>query len=157
RDEGRKVRASYYFEATVAPRGGAAYRLSERRKETFSAVLRGYDELCRPKPGEQPRWPVLFSVFLDTRKITAGRTLVFSLELAVSATGYEVDGLLWNDIEIPGEDLYHELLTLRATPAPDGWRLRYNRAYSEWGESRGRDVQKDEAGWYIPLATKKGF
>ena len=36
---------SYYFEATVAPRGAVNFRLTERRRDTFSALLRGFDEL----------------------------------------------------------------------------------------------------------------
>ncbi|MDD2713219.1 MAG: hypothetical protein PHU77_09920, partial [Simplicispira sp.] len=78
KDAGRAVRASYYFEATVAPRGANQYALSERRCATFSAVLRGFDELLRlDKAGrETAHAPVLFSVFLDTAKITVGRAVV---------------------------------------------------------------------------------
>ena len=76
-DDEKSVRASYYFEATVAPRGAFDCKLSERRCDTFSAVLRGFDELLNLDKAklDEPRSPVLFSVFLDTKRITTGRTL----------------------------------------------------------------------------------
>jgi hypothetical protein len=158
-EQGHRVRASYYFEATVAPRGAFMFKLSERRIETHSAILRRFDELFGPAgaPLDQPRSPVLFTAFLDTAKITAGRTLVFSVDLAVSTTGYTVDGTAVTRRHIPGEHLFRNTVTLRATRADDGWNMRYVMADDQWGESRGVEAERDGEDWLIPLKSSKGF
>jgi hypothetical protein len=158
-EKGGKVRASYYFEATVSPRGAATYKLSERRKETFSAVLRRFDEMLMPERAElaRPRWPVLFSVYLDRARITMGAQLVFSIELGVSTTGYTIDGRLFLDEHIPGEYLFRDTLTIRAGRGEDGWSVRFNRTDEAWGENAGRNAERDASGWSIPLSSKKGF
>jgi hypothetical protein len=158
KDDGGRVRASYYFEATIAPRGAVNFRLSERRRDTFSAVLRGYDELLEPARAglSKPRPPVLFSAFLDTSKITRGRTVVFSLELAVSTTGYIIDKLIW-DQHVEGEYLYRDTLTLRTTPTEDGWNVRYLRTDEDWSDGGGTLAEKDGDDYVIPVASRKGF
>jgi hypothetical protein len=158
-DQGQRIRASYYFEATVAPRGAFMFKLSERRVETNSAILRRFDELFGRggAPLADARSPVLFSTFLDTAKITAGRTLVFSVDLAVSTTGYNVDGTLLTRQHVPGEHLFRNNVTVRATRTDDGWNLRYVLADDQWGESRGSDAERDGDGWLIPLRSEKGF
>jgi len=153
-DEGKKIRGSYFFEATVSPRGSMNYKLTERRKETFSAVFRTFDELFR---AATPRMPVLFSVFLDTAKITVGRTLVFGVELSVSSTEYEIDGFLFFDRSVPGEYLFRDTVVIRATPDGDGWKVRYNLTDDSWSESRGREAESDDKGFVIPLKSAKGF
>ena len=159
KDAGREVRASYYFEATVAPRGANDYALSERRRDTFSAVLRSFDELLRVGQAglDAPRSPVLFSVFLDTSKVTVGRTVVFSLELAVSTTGYTIDRKLWLDQHVEGEYLFRDTLTLRTTPTADGWHVRYLRTDEHWSETPGTLADWDGTHYWIALASKKGF
>ena len=158
-EQGHRVRASYYFESTVAPRGAFMFKLSERRIETHSAILRRFDELLGPAgvPLAAPRSPVLFTAFLDTAKITAGRTLVFSVDLAVSTTGYTVDGTSVTRRHIPGEHLFRNTVTLRATRADDGWNMRYVMADDQWGESRGVEAERDGEDWLIPLKSSKGF
>ena len=155
------IRASYLFEATVAPRGSMTYKLTERRKETHSAVLRKFDELLRIKNVKglkKPRSPVLFSVFLDTReRPTGSRSLVFTLDLSVSTTGYEIDKVLFFDKHLPGEFLYRDTVTVRATPSKGGWNVRYNFIDDYWGESKGKAIEQDSEGLYIPLESKKGF
>lgn len=164
--KGSKVRASYLFEATVAPRGTFLFKLTERRCETFSAVMRKFDELFAPdgQPGRSgrnaqdgQRSPYLFSAFLDTRKITRGKTLVFSVDLAVSTTGYEIDKKLWFDGEVPGEYLFRDTVTVRAMRTDEGWSIRYNLTDEKWAESRGTEAQHDDGGWFIPLSSSKGF
>ncbi len=157
RQEGQEVRASYYFESTVSPRGAMTYKLSERRIETHSAILRKYDEMFKPQEGAEARWPFLFSVYLDTKRITVGKTLVFTIDLAVSSTGYEIDGWLMFNRHIPGEYLFRETLTIRATQSDDGWTIRYNLTDEGWGEQRGREIDVDDLGFYVPLKSKKGF
>lgn len=159
KNEGRTVRASYYFEATVAPRGAFSFRLTERRRETFSAILRGYDELLRTERANlaAPRSPILFSVFLDTKRITTGRTVVFALELAVSATGYTIDRKLWPDQHIEGEYLFRDTLTFRITRSADGFKLRYLNTDEAWSEGTGTLAEESEAGFTVPLSSAKGF
>lgn len=159
KDSGKQVRASYYFEATVAPRGAANYKLTERRRETCSAVLRSFDELLRPANVGQagPRSPVLFSAFLDTSKITVGRTMVFSVDLAVSSTGYTIDNKLWLDQHVEGEYLFRNTVVIRATQAADGWNLRYVFADERSSESQGTLAGRDGADYLIPLSSPKGF
>lgn len=163
-EEGRKVRASYYFESTVAPRAAVTVRLSERRRETFSAVLRSFDELFRAAELglDGPRSPVLFSTFLDTSRVEAGRTVVFSVETAVSTTGYTIDGMLWNQ-HVEGEYLFRDTITIRATPqrgtpaSAADWTVRYLSTDEDWSESRGRVAEYDGEGFRIPLSSRKGF
>lgn len=158
-DEKKKVRVSYFFEATVSPRG-ADYKLTERRKETYSAIFRSYDEILRVDRVDgltTPRMPVLFSVFLDTAKITIGRTLVFGVELCVSSTEYEIDGFLFLDRKIPGEYLFRDTIVIRATPDKGSWNVRYNMTDDAWSDSRGRDAQDDGNAFIIPLQSAKGF
>lgn len=161
REAGREVRASYYFEATVAPRGALTYTLSQRSKPTHSAVLRRFDEMLKVGNTklEQPRWPVLFSVFLDTRRTPRNkRSILFTAELAISTTGYTIDNTFRFDAHLPGEYLFRDTVSLRLTPGPDGWTLHYILADQEWAEGRGRKAQQDAEGHFvIPLASKKGF
>ena len=159
KDQGRSIRASYYFEATVVPRGTFSFRLSERRRDTNSAILRSYDELLdTPRANiDAPRSPVLFSAFLDTAHITTGRTLVFALELAVSTTGYTIDRKLWPDQHLEGEYLFRDTLTLRLTRNPDGFRLRYLSSDENWSENTGTLAEATDGGYAIALSSKKGF
>ncbi len=156
---GKRVRASYYFESTVSPRGAVNFKLTERRTETFSAVLRKFDDLFRPEKSglSAPRSPVLFSAFLDTRKITVGRSFMFSLDLRVLTTGYEIDGFLIFNRHIPGENLFRNTLAVRATPRRDEWHIRYNLTDDSWGENAGSAAEGDAKGTFIPLSSKKGF
>lgn len=158
--EGKDIRASYYFESTVTPRGSASYKLTERRKETNSAVLRRFDDLLRVETltnRDAPRSPYLFSLFLDSNKVTVGQTVVFSTDISVSSTDYEVDGFLIFNHRIEGESLFRNNITIRATRADDGWNVRYNFADDRWSESRGTAIETDENGFFIPLSSHKGF
>ena len=159
RDAGREIRASYYFEASVAPRGVVGLRLTERRRDTYSAILRSYDELLRvaQTPLAAPRSPVLFSVFLDTDKITVGRTLVFALDLAVSTTGYTIDKKFWPDQHVEGEYLFRDTLIIRITRSAEDFKVRYLNANEKWSEASGRLAEKTSSGYAIPLSSNKGF
>lgn len=157
---GRTVRASYFFEATVRPRGSVGYKISERTMETESAVFRTFDELFKPENTKRGvvRPPVLFSLFLDTTKITVGRTIVFTVDICVRSTDFVVGNSRFFARRIPEENLFRDNLTIRATPQSDGtWKLRYNLTDEEWGEQTGHSFQLDNDGFYIPLKSKKGF
>ena len=159
KDAGRTVRASYYFEARVAPRGANSYALTERRCSTFSAIMRSFDELLRVGQAglDAPRSPVLFSVFLDTSKVTVGKTVVFSLELAVSTTGYTIDQKLWLDQHVEGEYLFRDTLTIKTTPTADGWNVRCQRTDERWSEGVGTLAEWDGTHYWIALSSQKGF
>ncbi len=158
-DSGKTVRASYYFDFTVSPRGAFMFTLTDRRTGRYSAVMRTFDEMMRPAEAglAQPRWPVLFSAFLDRRRITTGKTLVFSVELGVSTTGYEIDGRLFLKQHLPGEYLFRNTIVVAAAETKDGWSIRYNLADEEWGEDKGTPAERDAKGWSIPLSSQKGF
>lgn len=157
----QEIRASYYFESTLSPRPNEddVFLLSERRKTNHSAVLRRYDEMFKPASEGlvAARWPTLFSVFLDTTKIAVGRTLVFTVELCISATDYEIDGVLFFDKTLPGENIYRDTLCIRATAGENGWRIRCNHTDSEWGETRGSEADTHGRRHHIPLSNRKGF
>jgi len=163
KDKDKEIRASYWFEARISPRPpddeNHTYYLTDRRKINFSAVMRKYDEMMKPEEAglEKPRWPFLFSTHLDTRKISRGDTLVFMLELAVTPTDYEIDGFLFFDRTIPGEDLYSENLCIRATRNDDGWTVRCNRTSKDWGEKIGHELEQDGEDFVLPLSNEKGF
>jgi hypothetical protein len=159
-DDKKDVKASYYFESTVIPRGAITFKLTERRKETYSAIFRKFDEMLRVEniaTLDSARSPYLFSVFLDSSKITIGRTVVFSVEVAVSSTDYVIDGVLFFDKHVEGEKLFRNTITIRATRNEDSWNVRYVMTDDDWSQNRGRDVETDDDGWYIPLASRKGF
>jgi len=159
-DAGKDIKSSYFFESTVVPRGAFTFKLTERRKETYSAIFRKFDQMMRVENVDEldkPRSPYLFSVFLDTSKITKGRTIVFSVEVIVSSTDYVIDGVLFFDDRIEGENLFRNTITVRATIDSGSWNVRYVMADDNWSENRGSDVEKDDAGWYIPLSSQKGF
>ncbi len=159
-DAGKDVKASYFFESTVVPRGAATFKLTERKKETYSAIFRKFDQMLRVGQVdglEEPRSPYLFSLFLDTKKITTGRTIVFSTEVIVTSTDYVIDGVLFFDERIEGESLFRNTLTIRATINDGSWNVRYVMSDDNWSENRGRDVETDNDGWYIPLSSRKGF
>jgi hypothetical protein len=156
---GKQVRASYYFEATLAPRGANGYQLTHRRRDTFSAVLRSYDELLNldATDRDSPRSPVLFSAFLDTAKITRGETLVFSVELTVSTTGYTIDNKLWLDTHVEGEYLFRDTLVIQATPGPGGWDVSCVFADEHSSELAGTPAACEGDTYVVPLNSPKGF
>lgn len=158
-DSEKEVRASYYFESTVIPRGAINYKLTERSLNTNSAVLRTFDELFYPEKEDlsSARSPVLFSTFLDTKKITHGQTIVFTVDLVVRTTEYKIDDKLFFKKRIPEENLYRENLAIRATQSNGGWNLRYILTDEKWGEKRGKNIDEDENGLYIPVTSRKGF
>ncbi len=160
RQDGSEIRASYFFESTVTPRGGITYKLTERRKETYSAVLRRFDELLRVEKVQgldAARSPCMFTAFLQSKNIVAGRTMVFSIDLAVSSTDYEIDGFLFFDRTIPGENLFRNTVVVRVSLGSDGFRVRYKFTDDDWGETPGSPVRTDDRGMYIPLESRKGF
>lgn len=82
---------------------------------------------------------------------------MITVELAVSATDYFVDGALWTEHRVEGEYLYRDTLTLKMTPAGDGWNLRYVTTDEQWSERGGSKAEPDGGSYVIPLSSKKGF
>ena len=143
----------------MAPRGANDFKLTERRRDTCSAILRGFDELMRLDKVDRdtPRSPVLFSAFLDTSKITLGHTMVFSVELTVSTTGYTIDNKLWLDGHVEGEYLFRDTLVIRATQSGDGWNVRYLFADERSSEAVGTLAAKEGDVYVVPVSSQKGF
>ncbi len=158
-DANKQVRGSYLFECTMMPRGDLPIPLTDRRAEHTSAVFRTFDELFNPHRAQLPgpRYPVLGSIFLDSAKITSGKTMVFTVDLAVRSTDFWVDGFLSINRRIPDENLYRDNIVLNVALNKDGWTLRYVESDDNWGENRGTELSRDENGFYIPLSNRKGF
>lgn len=160
-EKGSKVRASYYFEAAVAPRGAFTYDLTRRTRANNSAILRTFDEMLKPDSAgrNEPRSPYLFSVFLDTKRIESGNTLVFSLDLAISTTGYEVDKRFLGSSQIPGEYLFRNNLVLRATPGKTAadWVITYVWSDDKWASARGQRATFEDGAFRIPVKSSKGL
>ncbi|MDT8398454.1 MAG: hypothetical protein RQ899_07560 [Pseudomonadales bacterium] len=155
-EAGKQIRVSYLFESTVTPRGAFDVNLTERRIDDASAIFRTFDELF-DENGQHPeaRSPQLFSVFLDSKKIEHGKTLVFTLVLAVRTTDYLVGKGPFQQ-RIPGEVLLDTRVTLRATMADQHWRLRYVMASEDWSENEGREMAYVDGGAIMDLSSKKG-
>ncbi|GGO82372.1 hypothetical protein GCM10011348_23610 [Marinobacterium nitratireducens] len=97
KDRGRKIRGSYYIDATTRVRGAATYVLNERRFDQESAILKTYDELI----GEG-KAVYLFSGYLSRAAITHGTGLTFGLDLAVRVPQFEIDNRFWFDEHVEG-------------------------------------------------------
>ena len=117
-------------------------------------MLRKFDELLRI---DRPRSPYIFTAYLDKDKITAGGQLVFSIDVAVSSTDFEIDNFLFFDKTIPGENLFRNNIVIRITLGAEGPVVRYVFSDDSWGESRGTEIDVDDQGMYIPLTSRKGF
>ncbi len=173
RKAGKKIASSYYIEATVAPRGAYTYDLTNRTTAQESAVRREYSQLfdANGNLARNAQSPVLFSVFLDTSKIMAGSEVAFSIEVAVSNAGYEVDGALFLKQHIPGEYLFRDTLVLFAKRDDAGeWKLRYVWTGQNWatGPKAAADLQQlsqksigitqqDPTVFTVPVQSGKGF
>jgi hypothetical protein len=173
RAAGKQVETAYYIETTVATRGSYTYNLTERTQDNGSAVLRNYRDLFDDKGVKvaDPRSPVLFSVYLDSKKSTSGKDIAFTIDLAVASSGYEIEGRLFNS-HIPGEYLFRNTLVLFAKQAKDGtWSLKYVWADDQWASGTSKTANTDDddepagatavgtdaQGFAIPLKSAKGF
>lgn len=162
KEDGDAIEGSYLFECTVTPRLFPPVALSDRRDEHGSAIFRRYDEMCHPERAghEHARHPVLFSVYLDSSKITVsqGRTMLLVADIAVRSTEFKVAGRWFVNRRVPDENLFRDKVVILATAAGDGWRLRYIMGDEDWGEGRGRAARVDDDGaTYVPLRSRKGF
>ena len=173
RKAGKKIDSSYYIETTVAPRGAYTYDLTCRTQDNASAVRREYSELFSGDGTRiaAARSPVLFSVFLDTRNILAGSEVAFSIDIAVTNAGYEVDDALFFKSHIPGEYLFRDTLVLFAKTDDRGaWMLRYVWSDNHWASGPKAAATKadtdtnliaaehpDADTFLVPLKSDKGF
>lgn len=125
---GRRVRASYHFEAIVRCRG-ASWDLHRRTVAEQSAVFRTFADLFG---SNEARHPYLFSTFLSAAaRVRARRpSLGFSADLGVLVPEYEIDGALWGDDYHEGGYLFRDKFNFELTPpaaggSRRGWTLRY--------------------------------
>jgi len=108
KDDGKKIRASYYIETTGQVRG-ANYFLHERKVSQGSAILQGYDEMVKD---QKPVY--LFSGYLDKRSKTKNSrdtALAFAIRVAIQVPLYEVDNKFWFDNHFPGGYVIDETIT----------------------------------------------
>lgn len=139
---GKRVRASYHFEAVLGVRGKRR-ELHRRTAAESCAVFRTYEQLF-PDSGAAARNPYLFSLFLDSNARVKKRrpSLGFSLDLGVLVPEYEVERKIWSDT-FPGGHIFREKFNFVATPPGSGdkpWRLRYGRGRrTPNGATRGVD------------------
>ncbi len=156
-DKKQTVKASYFFEVAVAPRGAFTYDLTRRTRANGSAILRTFDELMKPAAAglSSPRHPYLFSVFLDSSRIEKGNSLVFSIDLAVSSTGYEVDDRLLLSSHIPGEYLFRNTLVISATPGVEGkpWSIQYVWSDDKWASGKKVAAEATDDVFAVPVPT----
>ena len=173
RKRGKKIESSYYIEATVAPRGAYTYELTARTQANQCAIRREYGDIFDAQGNllKDKRSTVLFSVFLDSSKILAGSEIAFSIDLAVSNAGYQVDGALFLKNHIPGEYLFRNTLVVFAKPDDaGGWRLRYVWSDDQWAggpkneaelagaRSKAIGINQQAPNVFgIPLQSAKGF
>lgn len=158
-DEGKQVRGSYLFDCSIKVRGEDPVAISKRSIAHHSAIFRSFDELLRPhKVGRKtPRYPVLASVFLDSKRIEVGKTMVLSLDLNIEGTDFRINGNSILPRRAPDERLYRQSLTLKVTLSHSRWRIRYIFSDQNWSDGRGREAKTDPQGVYIPLTNAKGF
>ena len=123
------------------------------------------------RSNSSPTSPTLFSVFLDTSKILAGSEVAFSIEVAVSNAGYEIDGALFLKTHIPGEYLFRNTLVLFAKQDDaKQWKLRYVWADDRWATGSKSEaelirlgggavgIEQDASSVFsIPIESTKGF
>ena len=124
KDDGKKIRASYYIESTAKVRGGNV-NLHERGLDQESAGFKTYERLVGP-PAPNPVY--LFSGFLDRKAKgtrTADTALAFAVQVAVKVPLYEVDNRFWFDDHFEGADVFNETFTFQVRFGPDGARVKY--------------------------------
>jgi hypothetical protein len=133
-DGGKKIGASYHFEAVTRVRG-TNWDLSRRVASENSTVFRKLDELFPPTGKkrsipEYQRRPEIFTGFLSRgARVDKGRpSLGFCVDLGVLVPDYEVDGTLWLKNHYAGGYVYRDKINLEAFPAGsegEDWVLRY--------------------------------
>ena len=83
--------------------------------------------------------------------------MVLTVDIEVSATDFRINGIGINARRVPNERLYRQQLVLKITLDGATSRIRYLLGDEQWGDGRGRDVEQDEQGSYLPIENKKGF
>jgi hypothetical protein len=144
---------SYYVDCTVTPKGAFGYNLTRRRRGDWSAIRCTYEEWT----SEPTRGCELFSVFV-ARADPGGEKAVFAVDLAISESVAERDGVPLVEDYLPDQYLFRESLTLtigsRGTGLAYTWR---SQAYATLiGDSADRvDLETEQ--YVIPLESFSGF
>jgi len=154
-DADKRVRASYIFEVVVSIRG-KPWQLHRRTAAEGSAIFRKFDDLFSRASKKSKVWkpdrtesPLLFNVFLDMGQSQTGKTLAFAVDLCVKVPEYEVNGILFFKNHFEGGYLFRDLITLEATPPPDGgkkWSLDYQFASRRNQPPRTADLAASDQG-----------
>lgn len=163
-DAGKSVKVGYYFEVAVSVRGAVDYDLTRRSVVDQSAIQRTREEIVDPASGAiraDARHPQLFSIFLDSaRRPPRRRDLVFTVQLTVSTSTYEVGDTLFTRTHIPGEYVFRDTIVISATPPGDPkdvWKVGYVLADNQWATDSMATVKPVAGRYSIPLANGKGF
>lgn len=120
KDRGKKIRASYHFEAIASVRG-VPVEISRRTYDDESAVFRNYDDL-------KTKTIKVFTAFLmdEARVDTDRESLGLALRLQVLVPDYYVDGALQVNDHYESGTLISDKLNIEFTPREDSvGQLRY--------------------------------
>ena len=142
----------YYIEVTTAPKAAAGYRLTRRRRDDWSAILRRKSELV----SEKPRYPTLFSLFFG-RLGTAERP-IFSLDLAISEGIAEEKGVARVKDFQPDQYLYRQAILFRVGSARGG--LHYSLSALSYGVPKWKRAARpslEEERYQVKIAGVSGL
>src|SRR5262245_22101032 len=121
------VNALYQFEVLASARGKRWY-LTRRVAEEDSVACRNHLDLKDPEK-KYARKVYLSTIFLSGRYSLDGKTLTYSITLAVRAPDYEVKRRFWPDRHFEGEYLFRDsiVIELRPPATADGdWGVLYD-------------------------------
>jgi hypothetical protein len=124
-----KVDALYQFEVLAAPRGKRWY-LTRRVAEEDSVACRDHSVL-KNATAENPERIYLSTVFLAKRyKVNKkGKTLAYSMTIAVRVPDYEIDKKFWANGHFEGGYLYRDSVVIELKPpakAGGDWQIFYS-------------------------------
>ena len=85
---------------------------------------------------------------------------MFTVQLAVSTSSYEVGDTLLTKSHIPGEYLFRNTIQLSAIPPDDPkaqWKVRFVLTDTQWSGTSMQDADFKDGCYDIPLENDKGF
>lgn len=128
KEEGKEVRANFYFDNVVSVRGAFGWSLSRRKMEENSSVRREFGALFSQNDFKKQKL-FLFSSFLDRRRIVLdnGEYMAFAIDLAFLVDRFVVERKWWPDASFDGASFFQDRLIVEVAPQ-DGsgpWKLRY--------------------------------